>query len=215
MNIIIVDDDKLVSLSLKTILEAESDINVLAVGDSGEMAIELYKEYEPDVLLMDIRMENMTGLEAAEEILKLYEKARILLLTTFSDDEYIVKAIHLGAKGYILKQEFDSIAPALRAVYNDSSVFGTQVIKRIPALLSNHENCTSCTDKSALYDISDRELRIIELIADGLNNKEIADELFLSEGTVRNYVSAILEKLELRDRTQLACFYYKNLSCVI
>ena len=106
MNIIIVDDDKLVALSLKTILEAQPDIQVLAMGQNGEDAIQLYEEHSPDVLLMDIRMDTMNGLDAAKAILEQHPDAKILLLTTFSDDEYIIKAIQLGAKGYILKQAF-------------------------------------------------------------------------------------------------------------
>ena len=122
MKIVIIDDDNLVSLSLNTILSAQDDIEVSAVGDSGQQAVKLYEEHMPDVMLMDIRMQGMTGLEAAEKILGKYPDAKILLLTTFSDDEYIVKAISLGAKGYILKQAFESIAPALRAVNNGNTV---------------------------------------------------------------------------------------------
>lgn len=217
MKIVIIDDDNLVSLSLNTILSAQDDIEVSAVGDSGQQAVKLYEENMPDVMLMDIRMQGMTGLEAAEKILKKYPDAKILLLTTFSDDEYIVKAISLGAKGYILKQAFESIAPALRAVNNGQTVFGTQIMDRIPHLFKADGKASSGTgqtrfiDAMKSYDISGKELSIIELVAEGLNNKEIADELYLSEGTVRNYISVILEKLQLRDRTQLACFYYKSM----
>ena len=140
MKIIIVDDDKFVSLSLNTILSVQDDIEVSAIGASGREAVELYDSLSPDVVLMDIRMQDMTGLEAAEAILKVHDEAKILLLTTFSDDEYIVKAISLGAKGYILKQEFDSIAPALRAVNNGQIVFGTEIVDRIPHLFSGG-NC--------------------------------------------------------------------------
>ncbi len=206
MNILIIDDDQLVALSLKTILEAQEDIQVLGIGNSGTQAISLYETLEPDILLMDIRMEEMNGLDAATKILHAHPDAKILLLTTFSDDEYILKAIHLGAKGYILKQAFDSIAPALRAVYNGQTVFGEEVMGKIPDLISN----TATADYSA-YDLTDKEFQIIQLVADGQNNKEIASQLFLSEGTVRNYISNILLKLNLRDRTQLACFYYKEL----
>ena len=210
-NILIVDDDNLVSLSLKTILETTEDIKVIALGANGKEATELYDEHNPDVLLMDIRMEVMTGLEASEIILKKHPDAKILLLTTFLDDEYVVKAIKLGAKGYILKQEFESIAPALRAVYNGQTVFGDEIMNKIPALLAGDETKTPEANLDA-FNISDKEFDIIKLVADGLNNKEIANTLFLSEGTVRNYISIILEKLELRDRTQLAVFYFKKLS---
>ena len=112
MNIIIVDDDPFVSLSLKTILEASGEINVLEIGNNGIEAISLYKKFQPEILLMDIRMDKMTGLEAAETILKEYPNAKILFLTTFLDDEYIVQSLLLGAKGYILKQDFESLLPS-------------------------------------------------------------------------------------------------------
>lgn len=206
MKIIIIDDDQLVALSLKTILEAKEDIQVIAQGNNGKDAIALYREHQPDILLMDIRMEEMNGLEAATAIINEFPDAKILLLTTFSDDEYIVKAIRIGAKGYILKQDFESISPAINAVYNGQTVFGNEVMNKIPSLMQKDSSA-----HSEEFDLSQKDFDIIRLVSDGLNNREIAENLFLSEGTVRNYISNILEKLELRDRTQLACFYYKQL----
>lgn len=206
MNIVVVDDDKIVAMSLKTILEATGDITVSALGSSGSEAVELYRSHKPDVLLMDIRMEGMTGLEAGEIILREDSSAKILYLTTFSDDEYIVRALNIGAKGYILKQDFEGIAPALHAIMNGQSVFGDGIICRIPELIQTQKKGFD-RDK---YNISEKEMDIIRLVAQGLSNKEIASELFLSEGTVRNYLSLILEKLELRDRTQLAIFFYRQ-----
>lgn len=205
MNIVVVDDDNLVAISLKTILEASGDIKVAAIGGSGEEAIKLYDEFEPDVLLMDIRMTGMTGIEAGEKILEKHNDAKILYLTTFSDDEYIVKALKIGTKGYILKQNFECIAPALKTVMKGQTVFGDEVINRIPVLMRR-----SSDFDYEKYGINEKEKEIISLVAEGLSNREIASELFLSEGTVRNYISGILEKLELRDRTQLAVFYYNN-----
>ncbi len=205
MNIVVVDDDNLVSISLKTILEASGEVNVLEIGNSGKQAIELYEKHNPDILLMDIRMGDMTGIEAGEKILKKYPDAKILYLTTFSDDEYIVKALQIGTKGYILKQNFECIIPALHTVMEGQTVFGDDVITRLPSLMQKKSGIDY-----GKYDINDKEKEIIELIAKGLSNKEISVELFLSEGTVRNYLSSILEKLELRDRTQLAIFYYNN-----
>ena len=150
-------------------------------------------------------MDTMSGLDAAEIILKEDANAKILFLTTFLDDEYIVRALHLGAKGYILKQNFESLLPAIKAVAEGQSVFGNEIVTRLPDFLST----ASHYDYQA-GGISGKELEIIELVADGLSNREIAGELCLSEGTVRNYLSAILEKLELRDRTQLAVFYYRH-----
>lgn len=208
MRIVVVDDDNIVAMSLKTIIEATGNITVEALGSSGSEAVELYEKHKPDVMLMDIRMDGMTGLEAGEIILRKDSEARILYLTTFSDDEYIVRALKIGAKGYILKQDFQGIAPALETVMSGQSVFGDSIIGRLPELMQ--KNSRSDFDYGR-YDIGAKESDIIELVAEGLSNREIASELFLSEGTVRNYLSTILEKLGLRDRTQLAVFYYNNL----
>lgn len=205
MKVLIVDDDKLVSLSLKTILETDSEIEIVGLGNSGEEAVTLYNTLIPDILLMDIRMNGISGLEAGGRILSEHPDARILFLTTFSDDEYIVKALHIGAKGYILKQDFESIIPALTAVYNGQTVFGDEITTKLPDLMKMPEKERDFKS----YNITDKEMEIIRQVAKGLNNKEIAEALFLSEGTVRNYLSTILEKLGLRDRTQLAVFYYR------
>ncbi len=206
MKVLVIDDDKLVCTSLKTILQSATDIEVVGLGYNGEMAISLYKELLPDILLMDIRMDIMTGLEAGEVILNTYPHAKILYLTTFLDDEYIIKALNLGAKGYLLKQDFESIIPSLRAVYSGQNVYGTEIISKLPNLLSD----TQKNDYSQ-FPLTEKELELLTEIAEGLNNKEIATKLFLSEGTVRNYISNMLDKLSLRDRTQLAIFYYKYL----
>ena len=208
MKVLIIDDDKLVSLSLKTILEADGRVDVVGIGKSGNDAITLYEEKQPEILLMDIRMEGLSGLEAGKIILEKYPEAKILFLTTFSDDEYIVKALHIGAKGYLLKQNFESIIPALLAVDNGQTVFGDEITGKLPTLL-NQSTPSIDLDK---FDITEKEMEIISQVAEGLNNKEIAEALFLSEGTVRNYLSTILEKLNLRDRTQLAIFYYRQLN---
>ena len=207
MNIIIVDDDLLVAMSLKTILETDNNIKVLCTGQDGKEAVCLYKQYTPDVILMDIQMKEMSGLEAAEKIIRYNENAKILLLTTFLDDEYIVKALQVGAKGYILKQDFEGILPALNAVYQGQSVFGDKIVHKIPELIKTKDEFDF-----GKYNISDKEKDIIKQVAKGYSNKEIAGNLFLSEGTVRNYISSILEKLSLRDRTQMAVFYYQNIS---
>ncbi len=205
MRIVLIDDDQLVCMSLKMILETDPDITVAAVGNDGAEALPLYKEHNPDVLLMDIRMKGMNGTDALAELVKEYPDAKVLFLTTFVDDEYIVKALELGAKGYIVKQNYENIVPALKAVHSGQNVYGTEVMEKIPDLMKNGDSF----DYSA-YDISEKEYEIITLVADGLSNKEIASNLYLSEGTVRNYLSSILEKLELRDRTQLAVFYYQH-----
>ena len=203
MNIAVIDDDKLVAISLKTILESTGHITVSDMGSSGSDAIEICRRNMPEVLLMDIRMEGMNGIEAGEQILSEHPEAKILYLTTFSDDEYIVKALSMGAKGYILKQDFEGIAPAIEAVMRGQSVFGDKIIDRIPELLNKKPEY----DFNA-HGISEKEREIMELVAEGLSNKEISTKLYLSEGTVRNYISSLLDKLALRDRTQLAVYYY-------
>jgi len=211
VRVLVVDDDKLVTASLKTILEADNDIEVVGTGNSGKQAVDMYFTLKPDVLLMDIRMDGMTGIEAAETIIKRDSKARILFLTTFSDDEYIVKAFRIGAKGYILKQNFESINSSVKAVYMGQRVFGDEIITKIPILLNDSAEKDTGKSRMNNFNLSQREIEIITQVANGLSNREISEMLFLSEGTVRNYISAILEKLNLRDRTQLAIFYYKNL----
>lgn len=206
MRIVIVDDDQLVSISLKTILEASGQVEVLGIGKNGNEAIALYEKYHPDLLLMDIRMETMTGLDSAKIILEKYKDARILFLTTFSDDEYIIQALNIGAKGYLLKQDFESIVPALKAVHSGQSVFGGEIISKIPELMYGNKKF-----EYNRYGLNEKEFQLVQAVAEGLSNKEVAKRLFLGEGTVRNYLSTVLEKLNLRDRTQLAVFYYKNL----
>lgn len=205
MRVLIIDDDNLVCASLKTILEADSEISVIGTGSNGRQAIELFEQFRPDVLLMDIRMDTMTGLEAGEYLLKHYPNGRILYLTTFSDDAYIIKALRIGAKGYLLKQNFESIVPALKAVNMGQSVFGDEIITKLPTLIQGGTEASFTS-----FGLTGKEIQLLSRIADGLSNKEISEVLYLSEGTVRNYISILLEKLHLRDRTQLAVFYYKN-----
>lgn len=206
MKLILIDDDYLVVSALKMILENEPGFEVAATADDGREALMLYREHRPDVLLMDIQMKEKNGLEAADEILREFPNARILLLTTFSDDEYIIKALKLGAAGYLLKQDYRNIVPAIRAAASGQSVFGTEIVSRLPELMASGRE-TADYEK---YGISERELEVIRLISEGLSNKEIAAQLYLSEGTVRNYLTTILDKLSLRDRTQLAVFYLNN-----
>ena len=161
IRLLIVDDDYLITTALKTILEAEGDLSVCGIGKDGNDAVRLYKQLQPDLLLMDIRMEHLDGLNAAEQILQSYPDARILLLTTFSDDEYIIKALHLGARGYILKQDYTGISPAIRAVLKGQTVFGAEITTRIPKLFEPQKAFDYET-----YQLTSREFSIIELVAD-------------------------------------------------
>lgn len=205
MKVLIIDNDKLVCISLQTILSVEEDIEVVGIGTSGEEAIDLYKSLKPDVVLMDIQMDGISGLEAAEIILSIDPNSKILFLTTFANDEYIMNSLKIGSNGYIIKQNFESIIPSLRAVMLGQTVFDKDILYKIP----NFKNTENTKDFSK-YGITEKEYNIITLVAEGLSNKEIADKLYLGEGTVRNSLTSILQKLNLRDRTQLAIFYYKE-----
>ncbi len=209
MTVLIIDDDKLVAASLSAIISAREGLNVVGTGCSGQEAISLYDALLPDVLLMDIRMEGMSGLEAGEEILKRHGDAKLLFLTTFNDEEYLVKALTIGAKGYIIKQDFDSIVPALLAVCEGQTVFGSSVTEKLPGMLAGGMKKSS-EELGKAYGLTPQETELCDCVSRGLTNREIADALFLSEGTVRNYLSSILRKLELKDRTNLAIFWLRN-----
>jgi DNA-binding NarL/FixJ family response regulator len=204
--ILLIDDDELITMSLEMIISSDSEFEIAGKGNSGREAIQKYRELQPDLLLMDIRMDDLNGLEAAEAILSEFPNAVILFLTTFSDDEYIVKALKLGVKGYLLKQDYKSLPGALRAALAGQSVFGGAIVDKLPNLMTSE----SQTYDYSAHDITEKEFEVIQLVSDGFSNKEISQKLFLSEGTVRNYLSSILEKLNLRDRTQLAIFYLKH-----
>lgn len=198
---ILVDDDFLVLQALETILSVQDHIEVAGTGQDGRDAVELYNTHQPDLVLMDIRMEPTTGIEAAETILKDFPDAKILFLTTFQDDEYITKALSIGCRGYLLKQHIKGILPAIDAVMNGQIVYDSTIEMPVKKTF----------EKKSSAHLSERENELLYLVAEGFNNKEIAEKMYLSEGTVRNYLSALLEKLELRDRTQLAVYYYKEL----
>ncbi len=205
IRVILVDDDPFVCASLQTILSAQEDIEVVAVGGSGVEAIQLYDDHLPDVLLMDIQMAGGDGLSAAEQIIASHADARVLFLTTFADDDYIVRALHLGAKGYLIKQNVTDIAPAVRTVAAGQNVLGDEVVGHIARTPDNHASL----DDFVKLGLTDREIEVVELVAEGLDNHEIAAKLFMGEGTVRNHISSILQKLQLKNRTQIAVMYYR------
>ncbi|NCB35625.1 MAG: response regulator transcription factor [Clostridia bacterium] len=207
MRLLIVDDDPLAALSLQTILSAKG-FDVIATGHSGEEAIDLYDQLQPDLLLMDIRMDGINGLEAARRILSRHSDAKILFLTTFSDDGYIKEAISLGAMGYILKQNYENLPETLRLAASGQVIYGEGVAQKLPGLLAEQMKLGKQSAQADL--LTRREAEIMALVADGKSNKEIAALLYLSEGRVRNAVSDILLKLSLRDRTQLAVYYHTH-----
>ena len=215
MKVLIVDDDALVAQSLSTILSVEDDVEVVGLGRSGPEAIEKYRELKPDILLMDIQMPGGDGLSAAERILAGDVAARIVFLTTFSDDEYIVRALRMGSRGYLIKQDIAQIAPALRSVMAGVCVLEGEVLERSATMrLSARPEPGGPQNKplrgTVFAALTDREYEVVEAVAEGLDNAEVAARLFMSEGTVRNHISSILAKLGLRNRTQVAVMYYRS-----
>ena len=215
MKVLIVDDDALVAQSLSTILSVEDDVEVVGLGRSGPEAIEKYRELKPDILLMDIQMPGGDGLSAAERILAGDVAARIVFLTTFSDDEYIVRALRMGSRGYLIKQDVAQIAPALRSVMAGVCVLEGEVLERSSTMrLSARPEPGGPQNKplrgTVFAALTDREYEVVEAVAEGLDNAEVAARLFMSEGTVRNHISSILAKLGLRNRTQVAVMYYRS-----
>ncbi len=215
MKVLIVDDDALVAQSLSTILSVEADVEVVGLGRSGPEAIEKYRELKPDILLMDIQMPGGDGLSAAERILAGDVAARIVFLTTFSDDEYIVRALRMGSRGYLIKQDVAQIAPALRSVMAGVCVLEGEVLERSATMRLNARSEPDAPQGRPLRGtvfaaLTDREYEVVEAVAEGLDNAEVAARLFMSEGTVRNHISSILAKLGLRNRTQVAVMYYRS-----
>lgn len=208
MRVIVVDDDAIVVRSLSTILGAEPDIEVAGTGTSGEEAVSLFSACEPDVVLMDIQMPGGDGLSAAEKILAADPAARVVFLTTFSDDDYIVRALRLGARGYLIKQDVATIAPALRSVMAGQSVLEGEVLAGAAALSA--DGVRPSRGEPEMRGLTEREREVVRAIADGMSNAEVAAALYMSEGTVRNHISAILAKLGLRNRTQIAVYYYRG-----
>lgn len=207
MKILIVDDDNLIKDGLSIILDIEDDMEIIGQCSNGQEAIEFCKTRIPDLILMDIRMPVMDGVLGVKGVKELNTNIKVLMLTTFKDDEYIRAAIENGADGYMLKnQGADKIVEAVRSVYKGHIVLDSQIREKLFGNIKA-ETKQSLED----YDLTEREGDILVLIGSGLSNREIADELCLGVGTVRNYITILLDKLELRDRTQLALFYVKNI----
>ena len=199
MKLLIVDDDGLIRDSLKMMLELEPAWSVRTAPD-GASAFDMCVEERPDIILMDIRMPVCDGVEATRKIKEAFPEIKVVMLTTFTDDGYIASAIEAGAEGYLLKSTpADGIVERIRAVEKGALVFDRGV--KLSARRSND---------AVFSELSERENEILSLVATGLSNNEIAAKLYLSQGTVRNAVSTILEKLNLRDRTQLAIHYWKR-----
>jgi DNA-binding NarL/FixJ family response regulator len=212
IKVLLVDDQDILVEGLKLILGMEEDIEICGTAGNGKTAYELCKWNRPDVVLMDIQMPEINGVEATELIKRDFPEVKIIVLTTFNDDQYIYDALKNGASGYLLKDTSPSeIAKAVRTVYNGGALIQSEVAIKVIDKFSQlaKETVDKNVDLRA-YLLTEREIEVCRLIAEGKNNKEIADQLFLSQGTVKNHITRILIKLDLRDRTQLAVYTIKN-----
>ena len=207
IKILIADDQELIRQSLMIILDNIEDFQVTdSVADGIEVMASVKKE-KPDVILMDIRMPKMDGVACTQRIKELYPDIKIIILTTFDDDEYVFNALKFGASGYLLKGiSMKELSAAIRKVYNGTAMINEDIASKVVRLFSRmaQSNLAIQVEDSLTRDLKPNEWDIIVLVGSGLSNKEISSRLNLSEGTVRNSLSNILSKLQLRDRTQLA-----------
>ena len=210
IKVIIADDIRILRQGLKVILEQDDEIEVVAIAENGRDAFEKCKVYEPDVVVMDMRMPDYDGAYGINAIKEQLVDIKVLVLTTFDDELTIEKAIESGADGYILKEmEDDKVIAAVKNMYDGVSVFGNSVYEVMRKNLQKSNQMSVA--KQRVDDIfSEKELRVIQLVAQGFDNKEIASEICRAEGSVRNMISKILDKLELKDRTQLAVYAVKH-----
>jgi len=213
IKVLLVDDQSLIRQGLKALLELEPDIEIVGEAENGEQAINLVAQLQPDVILLDIRMPIMDGVAATREIKKRFAKTKILVLTTFDDDEYVSAAMQNGAMGYLLKDTpSEELAVAIRAVHKGYTQLGPGIVKKLLTQFSHVAPTQSLPVPSSLAELTPREKEVLQLIATGASNREIAHQLYISEGTVKNHVTNILNRLNLRDRTQAAIWANTYLS---
>lgn len=207
IKVLIADDQELIRESLKIVLSSYKDIEVVDAVDDGFAVLESMKKVQPDLVLMDIRMPKMDGVLCTKAVKENYPNVKVIILTTFDDDDFIFKALQYGASGYILKGiSMEDLYQAIVTVNKGNAMINPDVATKVVKLFSQMAQSNSAiqVQGNSVENISKAEWKIIQQIGFGLSNKEIAAKLFLSEGTIRNYLSTILSKLHLRDRTQLA-----------
>jgi len=207
IKLLIADDQQLIRDSLRIVLEAKEMIEITGAVSNGVEVIRSVRENRPDVILMDIRMPEMDGVQCTQIIKENYPDIKIIILTTFDDDEYIFSALKYGASGYLLKGiSMDSLVDAIQKVYSGNAMINGDIATKVLDMFSKMaQNDISIKVEDGLEkEITDSEWKVIRLVSEGMSNKEIASKLYLTEGSVRNYLSSILRKLDLRDRTQLA-----------
>ena len=207
IKVMIADDQELIRQSLQIVLSTHEDLKVVDAVENGFAVLESIKKEKPDVILMDIRMPEMDGVYCTKTVMEKYPDIKVIILTTFDDDEFVFSALKYGASGYLLKGvSMDELYRAICTVYNGGAMINPDIATKVFKLFSkmSMSNYAIQVDDSLSKDLTQAELKVIQQVGFGLSNKEIAQKLYLSEGTVRNYVSTVLSKLALRDRTQLA-----------
>ena len=210
IKVMLVDDEQLIRSGLKIMLETYPDIEVIHQAGNGREAFECCQIEVPDVVLMDIRMPVSTGIEGTKLIKEAYPEVKIVMVTTFQDTEYIVEAMQYGASGYLLKDSsYEAIYDGIKVALSGKVVMDATVSEKLVMQPKAQTTTDQQTDISS-FGLTEREIELIRLVSQGLNNKEISEALFLSEGTVKNNISTILSKLALRDRTQLVIFAYDH-----
>ena len=205
IRILLVDDQRLMREGLRILLELEPDLEIAGEATNGQEALDTYAEIEPDVVLMDVRMPGMDGVEATWRLRERWPSALVIILTTFDDDEYVFEGLRAGARGYLLKDvSGHDLADAVRTVAACGALIEPSVARRVVAEFARMAPPIRQPDDGLAEPLSEREREILRLMAQGLTNREIADRLSLAQGTVKNYVTTILQKLGARDRTQAA-----------
>ena len=205
IRLLLVDDQRLMRDGLRILLELEPDLEVAGEADNGAEALEAYRQLAPDVVLMDIRMPVMDGVDATRRLRVEHPEAKIIILTTFDDNEYVFEGLRAGALGYLLKDvSGEELAAAIRVVAAGGSMIEPSVARKVVAEFARLAPASPESKNELIEPLSEREIEILKLVSQGLTNKEIAAKLYLAEGTVKNYVTSILQKIGARDRTQAA-----------
>lgn len=211
IKVLIADDVMILRQGLKAVLEQDEGLRVVALAENGKEAFEKCKVFGPDVVMMDMRMPDYDGAYGIRAIKEQCPEVKVLVLTTFDDEETIEKALSGGADGYILKEmEDEKVIASVKSVYAGISVFGGGVYRTMRKRMEEGGSTVKQEQAEEETGLTARELDVVKLVAQGYDNKEIAANLYLAEGTVRNQISRILEKLELKDRTQLAVYAVKH-----